>query len=510
MLSPIPTSKIEIIEDISDLAKTKDLKGLIGKLYSSVSAEDLSKFDIRYLFDVAEEGLSLLKDRRNDRFKVRYIQSENHQQNSVIQVINDDVPFLIDSLCNELKRRQIDILLIVHSMISIERDAVGTFKKLDEDGKNEYLIQIHLLNRLSEDQVKDLIFKFEIILDAVNLAVADWKEMRTVMTNSSFALKQAKGSHDSQINDESSAFLDWLINNNFVFLGSVKIESIINPRIIDPKGIMKVPYYELLEPPYLNEILDSEIVFVRKWDMRSIVHRTAHMDVIVVKTFDDHGKCKGFYLFFGLFTSTVYYQSVRGIPLVRQKVNSAISHYGYPESSHNCKEFITALESFPRGELLQMSSNELYETASGIVELTLMPRVKVFAREDKSKKFISFMIYIPEKRFSTETRELIEAIVCKALNGTVSKRYIQFGEASLARIQLIIKLSGAKISREYKNEIETKILQAVSVWSEDLYASLGKKYSQKLVANFSKDTKMLSILDTRLQLADQKQCMMSF
>ena len=161
--------------------------------------------------------------------------------------------------------------------------------------------------------------------------------------------------------------------------------------------------------------------------LKTKVHRRAFMLCISVKNYDSNGKCNSVHTFFGFLITKVYYMSVLNIPLLRDKIHFVINKYGYPHDSYNAKELVTALEDFPRSELLQISKKDLYEIASGIVSLTINPRIKLFLREDKGKRYISALIFIPKTKFNTQIRKRIENILCSQFNGFVAKHYVKIG-----------------------------------------------------------------------------------
>lgn len=484
MVHKLNKAQEKFLKEILKYSKDANLNTLINKMYSGIPYEDLKVFDIKYLFDCGKSAYDLLKGKGKKPYAVSYFCPKQEGEYAVLEVINNDVPFLVDSLCNELKLRQIDILLLSHSMVTVERDEKYNFKSIKADtGEREYVIQIHIENLLTDSAIEELVEKVKNILECINFAVADWRKMTQKMQIYCDFLRDAKLPDTDSMKSESVAFIEWLINNHLVFLGSVEVEldEKGNSKVVPNSklGIANSQKYEVNDSHFNYELNNDEILIIRKWDRRSMVHRTAHLDTIIIKKYDSKNKCIGAALFFGLFTSTVYYQSVLNIPLMRQKAGKVIERYGYSETSHNCKELITVLESFPRGELLQMTVDQLYTVSTGIVALTFTPRIKVFARHDISSNFLSFLIFIPEKKFSTETRYLIEDMVCKYVDGAISKRYVFFGESSLVRFQLVVKLGSKKLSEKYVQNIEDKIVEALSVWGDELYKALNQHYPKK-------------------------------
>lgn len=484
----ISKNLIKIIAKVTKFTKNKDLTKFIDELYSSVSYEDLKDFDPKYLFDCASSTFELFKSKKATESRIEHFVDSLNDEYAVLQIANIDVPFLIDSISNELKLRQIDINLITHAMFHVNRDKAGKLVDLGSNGHKEYVIQIHIPNRFHEEYLDNIVLKIKEILECVNYCVEDWLSMRTGMEKDALLFPKVTEKEKSNVKAESIDFLEWLIGNNFVFLGAISCSFNGTKITVNPTsklGLLRANLYDIKSLPYEEELKSEDFVVIRKWDARSVVHRTANMDVIIVKKYDNKNRCIGADLYFGLFTSTVYYQSVRNIPLIRQKINQVIENYGYPETSHNCKELITALESFPRGEILQMNVGELFDTAINIVSLMLIPRVKLLIRKYPVGKFASCIIFIPEKKFSTESRIMIESILCERLQAVITKRYVQISEGALTRLQFVVKfLEEVKLDKETVDEIEKEIIKEVSNWSDELYDALNKHYSKKTAAMY--------------------------
>ena len=465
MINQTHTKLSHFIESISGHTSDVQLAGFINQLYSSTPIENINEFAPKHLLNCAAAFFTLFNSPTNDGpIKVSYFIDKVSDEYIALQIISSNMPFLIDSICNELKLAHFDINLVAHALIE----------------SNNYAIQIHIPNRYHGEQIEHILSKIKQILQTVTLCVSDWQAMTSLASQTVTSLQKVAAVDSHQLKDESVSFLQWLINDHFIFLGAATCNFVGNKVEIDPKsklGLLKTDYYDLKKLKHFNEFQDSEFITIRQSDKRSTVHRAAHMDIIICKKFENN-QCIGANVFLGFFTSTVYFQSVREIPLMRLKVDQLIKMYGYPQNSHNCKELITALEAFPRSDLLKSSIPELFDVATGIVSLSLIPRIKVFLRADHTGRSVSCIIFIPEKKFSTDARLLIEKIVCHELGGTVSKKYVQIGESPLTRLQLIIKLklSAPPLSETAAEIIEHKIIKIVNNWQDDFYDALIKNY----------------------------------
>lgn len=473
-----------LIHQLTNVVLDPTLKQFITTLYSGLPYYEIKEFSHDYLIKAATQTLKLLGRRNKGEHLVNFFRPDKNEDIVIIEVINDDIPFLIDSISNQLKLEDFDIHLIVHPSIHTERDIeTGKLINISETADlKEAVMQFHVSKLVSDDYYVQLMKRIREILECVTFAVQDWVEMKNFMVESKQSAKNFLYYREVTMKDEILKLLDWLIEANFIFLGTYKAEvrdGIMVPIQETKLGLARAEIYHIAEEPIDEQYDNSDVLFFRKWDTRSIVHRTAHMDHIVIKNFDQYGNCISSYNFLGFFTSSVYYQSVKNIPLIRMKIGNIIKKYGYPESSHNCKELVTALEAFPRGELIQMSEEELYETSTGIVSLALMPRVKLFLRKDKAEKFISCLIFVPKNRFSIEIRESIEKMLCRAFNGFISKQYVSISESMLARVQILVRTHPHSIPEYNIDELEQNIKALVSNWIDELYEELFRNSNKK-------------------------------
>src|SRR6185437_3171840 len=157
-------------------------------------------------------------------------------------------------------------------------------------------------------------------------------------------------------------------------------------------------------------------------------HRRVHMDYVGIKTFDASGKFSGEHRFVGLFTSGAYSLSPRQIPLLRRKIAAVSKRAGLSPTSHDGKALAHILETFPRDELFQVSEDELYAIAMGILRLGGRPKVRLFLRFDRFDRFVSALVFAPRGRISPEIRARVHALLAKAVNGRTSASDVQIDE----------------------------------------------------------------------------------
>jgi len=136
-----------------------------------------------------------------------------------------------------------------------------------------------------------------------------------------------------------------------------------------------------------------------------------------VKRFDVDGEVAGERRFLGLYTHTAYSASPWEIPVLRRKAQRVVDRSGLLTGSHDHKALLDIIETYPRDELFQISEDELFETAMGILHLGERRRVRLFIRRDAFVRFFSCLVYLPRERFDTRNRQRIQEILQQSLGG---------------------------------------------------------------------------------------------
>lgn len=473
----------DFIHSIESLAEASDklLKSFIRRLYSDTPQEDLKSLGAELLYDVAKKSFELFKTRKEHTRKVEITRLDETSEWCVLQVVGCEIPFLIESISNELKLQETEVKLTLYPVICVSRDADGNLTEiLDKGTHNELIIHFYIPNWLGYEYYADLLTRINAIIKCVELAVSDWEHMKQKVSSNIKYVQETAFKANIEKN-EYIEFLKWTLDKNFIFLGAFISKctekdaefSIVNGSEL---GICKDAMYKNV--PIAFEEHEDQVVLVAKSESRSVVHRTDYMNCICIKKFDANGVNTEKTVFFGFFTSATYYQSVRSIPFIRMKVNNILAKYGHDEANYNSKELVTALEAFPRSDLFQIHEDTLYEMVIGIVSLSLAPRVKAFARSDGSKKFVSFILFIPKKLSSANSVSAIERIIEQQLHGHIARRNIQLSEGQLTRLQFLVKLNSEAGLQYNLQKIEELVTCSISAWQDELFKALCAKYSR--------------------------------
>ncbi|HZQ40100.1 MAG TPA: NAD-glutamate dehydrogenase, partial [Rhizomicrobium sp.] len=198
------------------------------------------------------------------------------------------------------------------------------------------------------------------------------------------------------------------------------------------------------------------------------VHRRAHMDYIGIKTFGPDGAFVGERRFVGLFTSSTYAAQARSIPLLRRKIETVMAEAGLDPASHDGKALTHILDTFPRDELFQVSPEELYEIATGILHMGGLPRIRLFLRFDRFDRFVSALLLAPRDHVTAKNRNEIHALLAEALNGRTSAFEAAVDETPLVRLHFIIGRNPGPLPQVNVRELERKIGELLTTWDDGL------------------------------------------
>ncbi len=398
----------------------------------------------------------------------------------ILKIVSNDSAFIIDSVISAIKKDNVDILYMTIPVFKVERDTGGHLKTFDhaakdsQDLRNE-AVSLFILRSHSALDIISLKTKLEVILQCVFTVNKDWQVAKNLIKNLN------EGFSQSHSQNHIKTLLEWLTQNNFIFLGTCIAEIQNNTIIFSEKtfsGLLRTDQYKIddfVEPKILEDLngnKDVNILF-KKTTILSNVHRISNMEVIYIRI----GGVLN--ILIGLFTSAVYHQNVMNIPIVNDKINDAVVQHSHLEQSgYIIKELIVELQNYPRGELFRMTTDEIYELTICLISIILVPRVKIFVGDDHNSDFRSVLIFIPKDNFSMDLYSKIEEIVCQKMSVQSFKKYVHLSERSLMTIQLIVKI---KDHIQYDlNEIEEAIASFTWTWKDLLKELLYKQYTNRI------------------------------
>ncbi len=432
---------------------------------------------------------------------------------TVVEIVTDDMPFLVDSVTMFLAQHAHDIHLVVHPLLRVQRDVTGALREIQLDPRQpdpgteteagtepsaaaddaasgaiaESWMHVEIDRVDDPDRVAALEAGLADVLRAVREAVEDWAKLRSRALAMVDELRSDPPPLAEAEVAEVAELLTWLADNHFTFLGYR--EYTIGPAGGPDSDVLKAVAGSglgilrsdppaasgKLPPPVAERARDKVLSIITKANSRSTVHRPAYLDYVSVKAFGDDGEVVGERRFLGLFTSAAYTESVSRIPVLRRKSQEVLERLGYQSSSHSGKALLDLLETYPRDELFQTPVDQLAPTLHAVLHLQERRQLRLFVRRDPYGRYLSCLVYLPRDRYTTQVRLRMESILAGALSdggatGGASVDYTaRVSESVLARLHFVVRPpKGGLVGEIDEARIEQALAEATRSWTDDL------------------------------------------
>ena len=405
---------------------------------------------------------------------------------SVVEVVVDDMPFLLDSISMALVRQGCGLHLVVHPVIA-----------------GESFIHVEIDRQPPGERMEQLRTDLLAVLEDVRAAVEDWSAMRAQALGLAAELQERPPPGEAEDATEARDFLRFLAEDHFVFLGFRDYDLIrdddggdtLKPVPGSGLGILRDDpaahatgpsrSFGRVPPELRRQSPRTEPLILTKAGARATVHRPTPLDYVGVKRYDADGVLNGERRFLGLYTSTMHKAPTSEIPVLRRTVAEVKLRAGFAPASHDAKALAEVIEALPRLELLEVTPSELFDTAMGIHALQERQRVRLFARRDRFGRHWSCFVFVPLDRYTQAVRRRITDILMNAFGGTGFEYSAQVGESVLARLHFTVHtlqphLAPGSISVSPDIEVvEARIAQATRSWADDLSEALLESYGEE-------------------------------
>ncbi|MCP3446795.1 NAD-glutamate dehydrogenase [Bradyrhizobium sp. CCGUVB14] len=474
----------------------KSPRAFAEPLFGYSNIEDLANYDAASLALLAEQAWEHVQRRTAGSADIRVVNPTlpNGREISVLEILNENMPFLFDSTMAELAEQGIEVTLVAHPIIAVERDDQGNLLRFYGEalpegatGARESLIHLHITRLDVDADRQKLVAGLTRTLNNVRACVTDWRAMRDRVEEAIKTFAANPPPLPIEEVAEANQFLQWLCADNFTFLGVREYrfspDSDASDDITTGKGlgILRDPDVKVLRRGSEMVVMTSEIrefmheptlLIVIKANVSSLVHRRIRMDYVGIKLYAPDGRLEGELRVVGLFTSGAYTRSVRQIPYVRHKVSRVLQRAGFDPNGHSGKALMHILEDYPRDELFQIDVDTLYNFVIEVLILYERPRVRALARVDKFDRFVSILTFIPRDKYDTDVRTRVGAFLAQAYKGTLSASYVSFPEGALARVHFIIGRYEGKTPVVEHSVLEAGISAIAATWADKLKAAL--------------------------------------
>ncbi|GAA3241549.1 NAD-glutamate dehydrogenase [Nonomuraea helvata] len=488
----------------SEHVSTEEALSFLRVYYRHVAPEDLLDRNPVDVYGPAMSQRQLAELRPQGRAVVRAYTPTLEENgwdpgHSVVEVVTDDMPFLVDSVTMELDRHDLGMHLVVHPQMRVRRDMTGRMLGRGQENVTgqimvESWIHIEIDRQADPEALGRLEADLQRVLNDVRHAVEDFRKMRALAVQTAEDLSMSPPPLEPAEVEDSLDLLRWLADGHFTFLGyrEYRLEHTDEGETLRALpgaalGILRddkvgSDSFSALPAEVRAKARDKQLLITTKANSRATVHRATYLDYIGVKLFSPEGEVIGERRFLGLFTHVAYNESISRIPVLRRKLADVLERAGLAPDSHDGKDLIEILETFPRDELFQTSVDQLLPIALGVLRLRERKQVKLFLRRDDYGRYISCLIYLPRDRYTTKVRLKMQEVLLKALGGRSLDYSAMIGESVLARLHVVVRgergkqLPPPSVDVE---ELEARLAALTRSWEDDLAAALGEMTSEE-------------------------------
>jgi len=503
--------KNQIIQSVLERIQA-NVKGQEGQLcmqfakyyLGTVSHDDLNGMDVDDWYGSVVNYWNFIYQRIPRETKIRVYNPDFEQDgwqstHTIIELVHDDMAFLVDSLHMEINRMGFVSYLIIHSGgLKVKRNGqhqITAILPANDEANHDFIPEAHIfieINRQTDPKVLETIHKnFERVVNDVQSVVEDWDAMRQKVRQATAELKDIAPFVDPEELSESQDFLEWIENHHFTFLGvcDCQLDSTNGDKVLKEVpdtglGILRESSKKsrrvgLMTPEAQKLLFSPQILITSKTNKISTVHRPAYTDYIGIKRFDKSGNVVGECRIIGLYTAAAYNASPRQIPFLRRKVELVMAKSGLNPRGHTAKILLNILETLPRDDLFQAPAEELLDIAMGVYHIQERRQIRLFARKDIYGRFISCLVYLPKDRFNTDMGRRIQNVIKQSFQAQDVSLSTRFTDSVLAQLHFIVRIDPDKLVEYDLKEIEQKIIEIGRSWNDEFKTDLLAAYGEE-------------------------------
>ncbi|MFI1965953.1 NAD-glutamate dehydrogenase [Streptomyces pathocidini] len=517
----------------------ESLTAYLQRYYLHTAPEDLADRDPVDILGAALSHYRLAESRPQGTANVR-VHTPTVEENgwtcshSVVEVVTDDMPFLVDSVTNELSRQGRGIHVVIHPQVVVRRDLTGKLIEvlsdvrrggadgLPHDALTESWMHVEIDRETDRGDLKQITADLLRVLSDVREAVEDWEKMRDAATRLAEGLIGEPHPQDlpREEVEEARELLRWLADDHFTFIGYREYQLTTEPTNGDEEDVLTAvpgtglgilrsdpshtdrqdhhghpvsPSFNRLPADARAKAREHKLLVLTKANSRATVHRPSYLDYIGVKKFDAQGNVVGERRFLGLFSSAAYTESVRRVPVIRRKVAEVLAEAGFTPNSHDGRDLLQILETYPRDELFQTPVDKLREIVTSVLYLQERRRLRLYLRQEDYGRYYSALVYLPRDRFNTTVRQRLTAILMEELDGCSVDFTLMSTESVLTRLHVVVRVEPGTelpdLTERDVDRIEARLAEAARSWedgfAEALNAEVGEERAAELMRRYT-------------------------
>jgi glutamate dehydrogenase len=482
----------ELIERAASIAP--EIAELIRLYFRYLPPEEVIDDDPVDLVGAVRSTLQLAENRVPGRPLVRVLNpTRGHDgwtsDSTVVQVVTDDMPYLVDSVASRLTAGGVQVQRTVHPIVVVRRDVAGKLIEVlptadpdapprDTLAESWMSVEIDLIT--DAQRARELENGLLSVLMDVREVVEDTERMAGTARSLADRLESDPPPLvDEEVRD-GGRLLRWLAAGHFTFLGYRHYELVRDASTEDKpalRGVLGSGLGVLRQdslaarsfvagPDAAAQALAPELLVLTQASAPSPVHRSVYPYYVGVKTFDERGEVTGEHRFLGAFTTAALHENVLEIPVIERRVREVIHRAGFPLESYSGQRMLEVIQDYPRTELFSTDADTLYQTVTGVLALAERRRLRLFLRRDPYRRFFSCLVYLPRDRYTTTSRLAMQEVLLNALHGTHLEFSTRVGESALARVHFTVHTDPSEEVDPDTAHIQERLTEAVRSWDD--------------------------------------------
>ncbi|MEO5641480.1 MAG: glutamate dehydrogenase, partial [Sphingomicrobium sp.] len=449
-------------------AQTSVAESLLGTLRAALLQHalpgEIAGFD-RAQQDATAEFVAAAAARRAPGTEVIRLESSGGEvghRRMRLAIVNDDMPFLVDSIAGAISARGLAVHRLLHPVIAAKRDSAGTLQAVNgragADAPRESIVYIEL-DRADARARHELTDDLQQVLADVRAAVADWPEMTARMVDDAASLDASDA--------EGAALLRWLADNHFTLLGHATLAG--DGTVTGGLGVLRrdVALWEGDDGAVIGHLVKARWpVQILKADRVSPVHRRVPLDVVLVRHATGSTS-----IYAGLWTSGALRRPAGDVPVLRQWLKELDGQLGFVPNGHAAKALTHAISTLPHDVLISLGPNEVREAALTAMSLADRPRPTLLLLPGSLRRHLFAFVWLPRDELTTRRRLAIGRMIGEAASSVVTSWSVELGDGELALIRYTLPLAPGSKNPDAAR-LDARLVEMVRGWAPGVETEL--------------------------------------
>src|SRR5688572_12188850 len=389
------------------------------------------------------------------------------QRRMRIGIVNDDMPFLVDSVANTLAARGLIVHRLLHPVVCVDRDADGCLRGVeplcDDKARRESMMYLEV-DRADARIRRDVVADLHRVLADVRAAVTDWRAMQ----------KRMRDDADLAGDEEGAELLRWFADGSMTLLGYEVERPDAQPS--GALGLFRLPGDPTDPGGSLGAIRYFEgggsVPLLAKAERRASVHRRVPLDLVVVPI-REGGKVAAIGVHAGLWTSEALNAQVEDVPVLRRRLKQLEEEFGFDPSGHSGKALRHAVTALPHDLLISLSLESVRELVTTAMSLADRPRPTLVLVRSILKGNMFAFVWLPGDELTTRRRLSIGEMIEQASNGRISNWSVELGDGDLALLRYTLYV-GPETPTPDVAALDRELDEMVRGWEPAVEEALGE------------------------------------